>query len=79
MLMFGNLIVLLVVKISILFCVYRKRLYTTNSLEQPNEEIRRYERVIRIFPNRESAIRLIGTLLMEQEGKWASGILYYYQ
>jgi len=51
---------------------YRKRLRTTNSLEQLNEEIRRRKRVIRIFPNRESAIRLIGTLLMEQDKKWAS-------
>ncbi|GAV22268.1 IS256 family transposase [Carboxydothermus pertinax] len=48
---------------------YRKRLRTTNSLERLNEEIRRRERVIRIFPNRESAIRLIGALLMEQDVK----------
>ncbi|WP_066355652.1 IS256 family transposase, partial [Fervidicola ferrireducens] len=41
---------------------YRKRLRTTNALERLNEEIRRRERVIRIFPNRESAIRLIGAL-----------------
>ena len=39
--------------------VYRKRLRTTNGVEQLNEEIRRRERVIRIFPNRESAIRLL--------------------
>ena len=52
---------------------YRRRLRTTNSLERLNEEVRRRERVIRIFPNRESAIRLIGALLMEQDEKWASG------
>jgi transposase-like protein len=55
---------------------YRKRLRTTNSLERLNEEIRRHERVIRIFPNREAAIRLIGALLMEQDEKWASGKKY---
>ncbi|NYE56722.1 IS256 family transposase [Carboxydothermus ferrireducens] len=55
---------------------YRKRLRTTNSLERLNEEIRRRERVIRIFPNRESAIRLIGALLMEQDEKWASSKKY---
>lgn len=55
---------------------YRRRLRTTNSLERLNEEIRRRERVIRIFPNRDSAIRLIGTLLMEQDEKWASGKKY---
>ncbi|GIM44735.1 IS256 family transposase [Collibacillus ludicampi] len=54
---------------------YRKRL-RTNGLERLNEEIRRRERVIRIFPNRESALRLIGTLLMEVDEKWASGRKY---
>lgn len=55
---------------------YRKRLRTTNPMERLNEEIRRRERVIRIFPNRESAIRLIGALLMETDEKWASGKKY---
>ena len=55
---------------------YRKRLRTTNMVERLNEEIRRRERVIRIFPNRESAVRLIGALLMELDDKWASGKKY---
>lgn len=55
---------------------YRKRLRTTNSVERLNEEVRRRERVIRIFLNRESVIRLIGALLMEQDEKWASGKKY---
>ena len=56
---------------------YRKRLFcTTNSVERLNEEIRRRERVIRIFPNRQSVIRLLGALLMEQDEKWASGRKY---
>lgn len=55
---------------------YRKRLRTTNGMERLNEEIRRRERVIRIFPNRESAIRLIGALLMEIDEKWTSGHRY---
>jgi putative transposase len=42
---------------------YRKRLRTTNSQDRLNEEVRRPERVIRIFPNRDSAYRLLGTLL----------------
>ncbi len=42
---------------------YRKRLRTTNGQECFNEEIHRRERVIRIFPNRESAIRLMGAVL----------------
>ena len=55
---------------------YRKRLRTTNSVERLNEEVRRRERVIRIFPNRESVIRLLGALLMEIDEKWASGRKY---
>jgi Transposase and inactivated derivatives len=55
---------------------YRKRLRTTNSVERLNEEVRRRERVIRIFPNRESVIRLIGAMLMEQDEKWAAGKKY---
>jgi transposase-like protein len=49
---------------------YRKRLRTTNTQERLNEEIRRRERVIRIFPNDESALRLIGALLAEQNEAW---------
>ena len=49
----------------------RRRLRTTNMQERLNEEIRRRERVIRIFPNIESAHRLVGSLLVEQHGTWA--------
>lgn len=55
---------------------YRKRLRTTNGQERLNEEIRRRERVIRIFPNRESALRLLGALLMEMDEKWSTGRRY---
>lgn len=55
---------------------YRKRLRTTNGMERLNEEIRRRDRVIRIYPNRESVIRLIGALLMEIDEKWQSGHKY---
>ena len=55
---------------------YRRRLRTTNSVERLNEEIRRRERVIRIFPNRESVIRLLGALLFEQDEQWTTGHHY---
>jgi len=55
---------------------YRRRLRTTNMLERLNEKIRRRERVVRIFPSRESGIRLIGALLMEQDEKGFSGRKY---
>jgi putative transposase len=56
---------------------YRKRLRTTNGVERLNEEIRRRERVIRIFPNRASVLRLVGALLMEQDEAWTTGKRYF--
>ena len=50
---------------------YRRRLRTTNMQERLNEEIRRRERVIRIFPNDEAALRLMGALLAEFNETWA--------
>ena len=50
---------------------YRTKLRTTNSLERVNQEIRRRERVIHIFPNRESSLRLIGAFLLEYDEKWS--------
>ncbi len=55
---------------------YHKRLRTKNGLERLNEEIRRRERVIRIFPNRESVIRLLGALLSELDEQWTTGHRY---
>jgi transposase-like protein len=56
---------------------YRVRLRTTNGVERLNEEIRRRERVIRIFPNRDSVLRLVGALLMEQDEVWTTGKRYF--
>ncbi len=46
---------------------YRKRLRTTNGVERLNQKVRRRERVIHIFPNGASVIRLMAALLMEQD------------
>jgi transposase-like protein len=56
---------------------YRRRLRTTNMVERLIEEIRRRERVIRIFPNSASAKRLIGALLQEQHEEWLTGRKYF--
>lgn len=56
---------------------YRKRLRTSNSIERLNEELRRRERVIRIFPNDDSLIRLMGSVLMEHHEKWMTGKKYF--
>jgi len=55
---------------------YRRRLRTTNMLERFIEEIRRREKVIRIFPNQDSAYRLIGALCAEQHEEWSTGRRY---
>jgi putative transposase len=56
---------------------YRIRLRTTNMVERLHEEIRRRERVIRIFPNQRSALRLISALLAEHHEEWPTGKRYF--
>lgn len=56
---------------------YRRRLRTTNMVERLNDEVRRREKVIRIFPNEASAQRLIGALLAEQHEVWFTGKRYF--
>ncbi len=55
---------------------HRRRIRTTNGLERFNQEIKRRTNVIRIFPNRDSAIRLIGSLCIEQSEEWVTGRQY---
>jgi putative transposase len=54
----------------------RIRTRTTNAVERLNGELRRRERVIRIFPNRAAVLRLFGALLIEQDEKWSAGKKY---
>ena len=49
---------------------YRRRLKSTNMQERLIQEVRRRERVIRIFPNEDSVLRLIGALLAEFHEEW---------
>ena len=55
---------------------HRRRIRTTNGLERFNQEIKRRTSVVRIFPNRNSALRLIGALCMEQAEEWITGRQY---
>ena len=55
---------------------HRPRIRTTNGLERLNQEIKRRTRVVRIFPNRESCLRLITALCVEQSEEWVSGKSY---
>ena len=55
---------------------HRKRMRTTNGLERYQQEVRRRTRVVRIFPNRASCLRLTSALAMEQSEDWLTGHRY---
>ncbi len=50
--------------------VHHKHLKSTNMLERLNEEIKRRTRVVRIFPNTESCLRLVRALCVETHEAW---------
>lgn len=53
---------------------------TSNVLERLNSEVRKRESVIRIFPNMDSAFRLIGSVLMDcEEAMDAGGKKFFYR
>jgi transposase-like protein len=49
---------------------HRRYMRTTNMLERLNEEIKRRTRVVRVFPNEASVLRLVGAILMETNQEW---------
>lgn len=53
-----------------------RKISSTNTLERLNREIRRRSKVVGIFPNKDSYIRLITTYLIEYEEEWQSGRAY---
>ena len=55
---------------------HRRSIRTTNSLERINKEIRRRTRVVGVFPNEASCLRLVSALLMETSEEWQIGKHY---
>ena len=49
---------------------HHKHMKSTNMLERLNEEIKRRTRVVRIFPNAESCLRLVRALCVETHEAW---------
>jgi transposase-like protein len=55
---------------------HRRLLRTTNGLERVNQEIRRRTRVVGIFPNEASCVRLVSAITMEISEEWEAGKAY---
>ena len=55
---------------------HRRRIRTTNGLERLNQEIKRRTSVVRIFPNRQSCLRLVSALAVEVSEEWVTGRRY---
>ncbi len=51
---------------------HRRRLASTNLLENIMKQLKRRTRVVGVFPNRESCDRLVGALLIELHERWAA-------
>ncbi|NLA80048.1 MAG: IS256 family transposase [Chloroflexi bacterium] len=56
-----------------------RKVSSTNMLERLNKEIRRRTKVIGIFPNQESYVRLVSIYLMEYSEDWSVGRAYLSQ
>jgi len=49
---------------------HRRQLHSTNPLERLNKEIKRRSNVVGVFPNVRALVRLVGTILVEQDDEW---------
>ena len=55
---------------------HRRRIRTVNMLERVSQEVKRRTRVVRIFPNDVSCLRLVSAILMEISEFWQTGRVY---
>jgi len=53
-----------------------RKIRTDNQVERLNKEIRRRTRVVGVFPNEESCLRLVSAFLMEKSDAWETGKIY---
>ena len=55
-----------------------RRIHSTNLLERLNREIKRRTKVVGVFPDQPSVIRLVGTLLIEIDDDWRASQRKYF-
>jgi len=55
---------------------YRRLLRTTNGVERLHREVRRRARVVSIFPNQASCLRLVSAIHAEISEEWLTGRIY---
>ena len=53
------------------------RIYSTNPLERLNREVKRRTDVVCIFPDTQSVLRLVGSILIEVHDEWQAGRRYF--
>jgi transposase-like protein len=57
----------------------RKAIYTTNAIESVNSVIRKFTRNRKIYPNEESALKIVYMAIQEASGKWTMPIRHWKQ
>jgi transposase-like protein len=55
---------------------HRRKLRTSNGIEKVNREIKKRTRVAVLFPNKESALRLVTGVILEIHEEWVTGKVY---
>jgi len=55
---------------------HRKKIRTTNNVERVNREIKRRTKVIGVFPNENSCLRLVSAILVDISEKWETGKIF---
>jgi transposase-like protein len=53
-----------------------KKIRTTNMMERTNKEIKRRSKVVGAFPNKESVLKLVVSILIDINEDWITGNRY---